>query len=60
MIIIKPNDLADLKNIEKNLNYIFSYSDLAALGQYREVRVKLPKFIIENTINLKHTLEQVS
>lgn len=60
MIIIKPETLNGLRDIEKNLNYLFSYTNLADLGHERRVRVNLPKFVIESVSSLRHPLEKVT
>lgn len=60
MLIILPNEIDGLTNIENNLEKInLNYAEIFS-GYYKpEIKVYLPKFKIETTIDLTVVLKQV-
>ena len=60
MLIIFPNEIDGLANIENNLEKInFNYTEKFSDSYKSEIVLRLPKFKIETTIDLTESLKQV-
>ena len=58
MVIIMPNKIKDLKNIEQ-ISEKFTKTYLNKNGMTNEIDLLIPKFKIESSIDLKEPLKKV-
>lgn len=59
MMIILPNKKDGLSDLESKIDQV-NFQDLAKSLQEEEVVVKIPKFKIESSIQMKDVLEKVN
>ena len=60
MVIILPNEIEGFKEVENNLEkFSLDYEKSFKNSSKHEVRLFLPKFKIETSIDLNETLQQV-
>ena len=60
MVIIFPNEVDGLRNIEENLNKInFDYRNYLGEKNQREIKLFLPKFKINTSVDLIEQLKNV-
>ena len=61
MVIILPDEIEGIKEVENNLEkFNLDYEQSFGNRSKREVRLFLPKFKIETSIDLNETLQQVT
>ena len=61
MVIILPDEIEGIKEVENNLEkFNLDYEQSFGNISKREVRLFLPKFKIETSIDLNETLQQVT
>ena len=58
MVIILPNEINDLSDVEKKLHNI-SVTNILSQGHGEEMRLWLPKFKVESNIDLRNVLIEV-
>lgn len=58
MIILLPDSISDMENLEKNITKIKLYDIFSKMKTY-DVIVKLPHFKLEQTTNMKESLTKV-
>lgn len=59
MMILLPDDYDGLKNLESNFSKINLHDISKKMNKYK-VNVKLPRFKLEQTLQLEETLSSVS